>query len=190
MKIYLNNNLISLYMTTVFWDVDTQDEFMAGAGEIIPNLRSLTKYAGKKKITVIASQDHGKSGKLSKIEATSMKSPVNIKHKRYEKHQLKNMLKNRREVIIHKKEYSMLSNPNSDFVMKRLGVKKAVVYGVATDYCVLNTVKDLRERNIDVVLVKDAIAAVDEKKGEKALSEMKKLGIKEVLLHDVIEGRF
>lgn len=181
-------------MTTVFFDVDTQHGFVFrnGAAKILPNLKSLTNYARRNSIKVMASKDNSISENAlkSKIEETSMKNPVEVYNKEYEKHHLKNMLKNRREFLIHKHDYSMLSNPNSEHIIKSLGVKKAVVYGVATDYCVLGTVKDLRRIGIDVALVSDGIAALDYSfgDGEIALDEMRKLGIKEIKTIDVLKG--
>ena len=52
-------------MTTIFWDVDTQHDFMrpdgllyvAGSEEIVPVLRSLTDYAHAHHVPIIASAD-------------------------------------------------------------------------------------------------------------------------------------
>ncbi len=62
--------------------------------------------------------------------------------------------------------------------LQRGNVRRLFVGGLATDYCVLNTVKDARANGFDVILLRDAIRAVDVKPGDgdRAEAEMLKLG--------------
>ncbi len=62
--------------------------------------------------------------------------------------------------------------------LKEDGVRQLFVGGLATDYCVLNSVKDALALGHVVVLLTDAVRAVDVQPGdgERALAEMKKLG--------------
>ena len=59
------------------------------------------------------------------------------------------------------------------------GVTRAVVTGLATDYCVRATALDARKVGLAVLVVTDAVRAVEVKPGdgEKALAEMKAAGI-------------
>ena len=64
---------------------------------------------------------------------------------------------------------------------KRLGsahIQRLFIGGLATDYCVLSTVKDALEGAYKVFLLKDAIRAVNVSPddGEKAIEEMMRLG--------------
>ena len=54
------------------------------------------------------------------------------------------------------------------------GIERVVVCGLATDYCVLNTVLDARTNGFEVLAVLDAMRAVEVKPGdgERALAEM------------------
>lgn len=62
--------------------------------------------------------------------------------------------------------------------LRTLGVKRLLVGGLATDYCVLNTVLDARKEGFDVLLLADAIRAVDVKPGDgdRAEREMRAAG--------------
>jgi nicotinamidase/pyrazinamidase len=57
-------------------------------------------------------------------------------------------------------------------------VNRIVVGGLATDYCVLNTVRDGLRLGFAVLLMEDAVRAVDvqAEDGQRALAEMRRLG--------------
>lgn len=65
-----------------------------------------------------------------------------------------------------------------DTCLKNLGVGRIFVGGLATDYCVLNTVLDGISFGYDVYILTDSIRAVNVKPddGEKALKEMTQKG--------------
>ncbi len=62
--------------------------------------------------------------------------------------------------------------------LRNAGVRRLVVAGLATDYCVLQTVMDALSRDYQVLLPADAIAAVDvhQGDGDRALERMRKAG--------------
>lgn len=62
--------------------------------------------------------------------------------------------------------------------LRRAGVRRLFVGGVATDYCVLNTVRDARAAGFDVVILLDAVRAINANPGdgEHAVAEMLRLG--------------
>jgi nicotinamidase/pyrazinamidase len=59
--------------------------------------------------------------------------------------------------------------------------------GLATDYCVLNTVRDALAEGFEVLLLADAIRAVDVKAGDgaRAQGEMQKLGARTIRYEDL-----
>ena len=70
-------------------------------------------------------------------------------------------------------------NTESD-VMKKRGIRRVFVAGLATDYCVLNSVKDILAEGYEVYVLTDAIRAVNVNPGdgEEALEEMVRGGAK------------
>ena len=74
--------------------------------------------------------------------------------------------------------YSGFDGTNLDFQLKMYGTKRIFVGGLATDYCVLATVRDALKLGFEVYLLTDAIRAVDAHQGdgEKAMAEMVALG--------------
>jgi nicotinamidase/pyrazinamidase len=63
-------------------------------------------------------------------------------------------------------------------------VRRVLVGGLATDYCVLNTVKDAIKNGFEAYLLMDAIRAVNVKPddGARAEDEMRRLGAKPLTL--------
>lgn len=74
--------------------------------------------------------------------------------------------------------YSAFDGTDLDARLRRAGVRRLLVGGLATDYCVLNTVKDARRLGYEVLLLTDAIRAVNvhPDDGRKAEAEMVRAG--------------
>jgi nicotinamidase/pyrazinamidase len=70
-------------------------------------------------------------------------------------------------------------NTESD-VMKKREIRRVFVAGLATDYCVLNSVKDILAEGYEVYVLTDAIRAVNVNPGdgEEALEDMVRGGAK------------
>ena len=71
--------------------------------------------------------------------------------------------------------------------LRRAGIARVFVGGLATDYCVLNTVKDARTQGFDVMLLVDAIRAVNVNPGdaEAAEAEMRQRGARPLRIEQV-----
>ncbi len=196
--------------TVVFFDVDTQVDFMVptgalyvpGAEEIVPNLRKLMRYAQEHHIPVLSSADAhppddpsfaqwpphcvvGTPGQR-RIPETQLAGASVIPN-------LPGAFKQPAEwpgqTILEKQEYDTSTNPNFDTVIASLraalGPAHFVVYGVATEYCVRAAVLALRERKLPVDLVVDAIKPITEQGGRKAIEEMVAAGVRLVKTEDV-----
>lgn len=71
--------------------------------------------------------------------------------------------------------------------LRAIGVNRVFIGGLATDYCVLNTVRDAVEAGFETLLLEDAIRAVEVKPGDgkKAIEEMSDLGATIVALPEI-----
>ncbi|MDH4230221.1 MAG: isochorismatase family protein [Nitrospirota bacterium] len=74
--------------------------------------------------------------------------------------------------------YSGFGGTNLAAILREFGVRRLFVGGLATDYCVLNTVRDALTEDFAVCLLADAVRAVNLKPtdGDAALAEMESLG--------------
>ena len=87
-------------------------------------------------------------------------------------------------IAADKDAYSGFEGTDLDARLRAQGVRRVFVGGLATDYCVLNTVRDARRLGYEVCLLTDAIRAVNVKPddGRKAEEEMRHLGAKSLTL--------
>jgi len=74
--------------------------------------------------------------------------------------------------------YSAFRGTDLTLQLRRLGVEEVWVGGLATDYCVKNTVLDALKQGFRVKALKDAMRAVEVKPGdgERAIAEMQSAG--------------
>ena len=198
----------------VFLDIDTQVDFMVptgslyvpGAEGIIPNLKKLMVYAQEQGIPVLSSADAhlpddpsfaqwpphcviGTPGQR-RIRETQLASPDVIPNRpgafvspgRWSG-----------QTVIEKTEYDVSTNPNFEAILTSLGGSlgqpRFVVFGVATEYCVRGAALALRERGLRVDLVTDAIRAITEEGGRKAVEEMRAAQVHLVKTAEVCAAR-
>ena len=69
------------------------------------------------------------------------------------------------------------ANTEMDQILKRNGVQKVVVYGIATDYCVKATAIDAADAGYKVIVVEGLCRGVAPETSKKAIEEMKAKGI-------------
>jgi nicotinamidase/pyrazinamidase len=82
-----------------------------------------------------------------------------------------------------KEAYSGFQGTDLSDQLHANGVKRVIIGGLATDYCVLNTVNDALAHGFDVVLLTHAIRAVDLNSGDgdRAIASMRERGAR---IHD------
>lgn len=74
--------------------------------------------------------------------------------------------------------YSAFDHTPLAAILREKGVRRLLVGGLATDYCVLATVRDARAAGFEVLLLLDAVRAVNAAPGdgERAVGEMRSAG--------------
>jgi nicotinamidase/pyrazinamidase len=181
----------------VFLDVDTQADFMLPSGrlyvphaeEIIPNLAQLMSWAREHRIPIISSADthaphdpefaqwppHCVAGTPGqrRIPATLFPDAVLVENRPGAFQSPAGWVG---QVIVEKRVYDFTTNVNIEAILASLGQPRFVVFGVATEYCVLSAVLALRKRDLPVAVVRDAIKSISEEEGRKALEEMAAAG--------------
>jgi nicotinamidase/pyrazinamidase len=85
--------------------------------------------------------------------------------------------------------YSAFQNTGLGQALREHGVRRVLVGGLATDYCVLNTVTDALKENFDVLLLIDAVRAVDVHPGDgdAAIATMLAAGAVPVTLEELAD---
>jgi nicotinamidase/pyrazinamidase len=83
--------------------------------------------------------------------------------------------------------YSGFQGTNLDRQLHAARIRRLFIGGLATDYCVLNTVRDALRLGYEVLLLTDAIRAVDVQPGDglRAEEEMTKLGAQRITVEGV-----
>jgi nicotinamidase/pyrazinamidase len=86
--------------------------------------------------------------------------------------------------------YSAFAEPPLDALLGRLGARRLFACGLATEYCVLNTVRDALHRGYEVFLLVDAIRAVNllPEDGAVAVRAMLALGAKALRIDEIEEA--
>ncbi len=179
----------------VFWDVDTQVDFMLpggklyvpGAEKLIPNLKRLVDAAREGKVFLVSSADahtpedeelqqwpphcmRGTPGQ-QKIPETLVQNPYVVPNRAGA--QLPTDFSKISQVIVEKQKLDVFTNPNIGALLERLGRDaEFVVFGVVTEYCVSCAARGLLDRGRRVALVTDALQTLKPEDGQRALEEL------------------
>jgi nicotinamidase/pyrazinamidase len=87
-------------------------------------------------------------------------------------------------IEVDKDGYSGFENPDLNKYLEKLSISRLFIGGLATDYCVFNTVCDALTHNYQVLLLTDAVRAVNvhSQDGEQAINQMIQKGARPVTL--------
>ena len=170
--------------------VDVQNDFLPGGSlavqggdKIIASLNGYVEAAQAKGLSIFATRDWHPPNHCSFKEQGGPWPPHCVANS--EGAQFSSELNLPESTIIISKGTELERDAYSGFegtdLHERLsseGISRVLVGGLATDYCVLNTVKDAIRNGYQVLLLQDAIEAVNvqPKDGEKAMEEMTSLG--------------
>ena len=178
-------------MNTVFFDIDTQIDFLypagalyaPGAESIVETVARLNRHAGAKGIPLISTADAhsendpefrqwpphcvvGTTGQ-QKPASTLLEKRVNIPSA-----PANIDLTGARQIVIEKQTVDCFSNVNLPEILRKLGAGRCVVHGVVTEVCVKHAALGLLALGQQVSVVTDAIRALNEEDGHRALEQI------------------
>ncbi len=184
------NNTYNLTEHDALLVTDIQIDFLpggalpvAGGNEIIPVINDYIQRFEAAKAHVIASRDWHPANHVSFKNQGGPWPPHCVQGTKGAKFSPDLHLPSH-TVIISKatdpkrEAYSAFDSTNLDNQLRQLGVKRLFVCGLATDYCVVNTVLDARKLGFEVVVLMDAAMGINVKPGDvdRAVEAMLKSG--------------
>jgi nicotinamidase/pyrazinamidase len=199
--------------SAVFWDVDTQVDFMLpngklyvpGAEKLIPNLRRLTDAARQGAVLIVGDVDRhtpddpefarfpphclrGTPG-AEKIPETQAGRVLVVPERAGAA--IPADLSEYQQVILEKHTLDVFDNPNTELVLERIrkfmdANAEFYVFGVVTEYCVRLAAKGLLKRGWRVALVRDAIETLNAEDGQKTVAELTSKGARLVTTDEAL----
>jgi nicotinamidase/pyrazinamidase len=182
---------------TVFFDVDTQIDFLLpvgalyvpGAEAIIPMLAQLTEYARARGIAIVSSADahapqdpefrewppHCVAGTLGqrKVPETLLANPVVIPNTGEE---LPQGWDKAAQVIVEKQTTDVFQTRTIGRILAAYPKTRFVMYGVVTEVCVLHAAEGLLKRGAHLDIVTDAVRELDPKRSHLVLHTLRGRG--------------
>jgi nicotinamidase/pyrazinamidase len=170
-------------MSTVFFDVDTQLDFLypagalyvPGAEAIVPQIAALNHYAAEHGIPVVSTVDaHTENDPEFRDWPPHCVAGTAGQHK-----PAATLLEKRTviasspqafdigeagQILLEKQSVDCFTNANLPALLDRLNAKSCVVYGVVTEICVKNAALGLLKSGRKVTLVTDAVRSLDDTK--------------------------
>jgi nicotinamidase/pyrazinamidase len=188
-----------LSRNVIFWEVDTQADFMLpggklyvpGAERLLPNIRKLTDAACQGRVFLVSHgcyhTNHdpeckifpphcvkGTPGSAYVPEALTDKV-ITIPNEPAAA--LPRDLSHYQQILLEKQTLDIFESRHADELVKRLPKDaEFVVFGVVTEYCVRFAAKGLIERGRRVSVVEDAIETLKAEDGQRTGTELQALG--------------
>jgi nicotinamidase/pyrazinamidase len=175
-------------MNTVFFDIDTQWDFLypagalyvPGAERIVPAIARLNRWAAGQGIPVVSTVDahteddpefrawphHCVAGTLGqhKAESTLLEKRVVIPNRSCEV-----SIQGAQQIVLEKQQINMFTAVNWIRVLAELNPRHCIVYGVVTEFCVWQAAVGLLKSGHGVTVVTDAIETLRPEASSQAL---------------------
>ncbi|MCL4402416.1 MAG: isochorismatase family protein [Acidobacteria bacterium] len=177
-------------MRRVFFDIDTQIDFLfpagalyvPGAERLLPAIIQLNRYAVAHGFPLVSDMDAhtendpefrvwpphcvvGTTGQL-KPAATVVDTPVVVPPDAVDLR-----IEGARQILFEKRKLDPFTNPNIHTLLEALRADEYLVYGVVTEYCVRCAALGLLRTGKPVTLVTDAIETLKREDSERTLQE-------------------
>jgi nicotinamidase/pyrazinamidase len=192
----------------VFWDVDTQVDFIApegkfyvaGAEKIIPNIQRLAAWAQSHHVQIISSMDAhlptdaefqeypphclvGTPGQ-KKIAGATLPNHLVIPNRPIDLPDLSAA----DQVIVEKQTLDVFANPNTENLVAQLAAgKEIILYGVVTELCVDKVARALIKRRYRVHVVTDAIQHLNDAAGQATVDNILKNGGRVLTTREIVD---
>ena len=182
-------------MRTVFFDIDSQLDFLypagalyvPGAERIVPAIARLNRFAVEHGFPVVSTTDahtendpefavwphHCVAGAWGqrKAECTLLAKRVVIPNQPCDL-----AVQGAEQIIVEKQTVDVFQAANLGRIVEILGAERCVVYGVVTEICVRYAARGLLKAGKAVTVVTDATKALKNEDGEAALEEICRSG--------------
>jgi nicotinamidase/pyrazinamidase len=177
---------------------DMQKDFLPGGAlpiengdEIIPALNYYIKHFAAAKAPVFASRDWHPADHISFKAQGGPWPPHCVQETSGAKFTAKLKLPNHTRVVSkatnsQKEAYSVFEGTSFARELKALDVKRLFIGGLATDYCVVNTVLDATKLGFETVVLVDATLGINQNPGDvnRAVETMLKNGAEQATAED------
>jgi len=166
-------------MKTVFFDVDTQIDFLypagalyvPGAEKIVEQIAALNRFAGAHSIPLVSTMDaHSEDDPEFKTwpphcvvaTASQQKPEATLLAKRVAVPNTPGLrdLEGAQQFLLEKQTFDCFTNVNLDALLERFAAERYVVYGVVTEICVKLAAFGLLKTGKRVELVSDAVRSL------------------------------
>lgn len=193
----------------VFWEVDTQKDFMLpggnlyvpGAERLLPNIQRLTDAARKDRVFLVSHgcfhveddpefaifPPHCVKGTPGAGFVTEALTENVVTVPNHPTAELPADLAQYQQVLLEKQTLDIFESLHAEKLLKRLGDDaEFVVFGVVTEFCVRLAAKGLLDRGRGVFVVEDAIETLNAQDGQRTISELKASGARFVTTDQAI----
>lgn len=185
-------------MKTVFFDIDTQLDFVFPAGalyvpdaeKIVPAIARLNQYAATVVSTTCAHEEddaeflewppHCIMGTIGQMKPQSTLLADRTVVPNYPSD-----IKLARQIILQKQQLNLFTNPNLPKLLDMLGADEYVVYGVVTEHCVGFAALGLLDTGKPVTLVTDAIRSLRDEDAARTLQAFAAAGGKRSTVSEI-----
>lgn len=167
--------------------VDVQRDFLPGGAlavpagdEVVPVLAALCRAFSAAHLPVVASRDWHPADHCSFRDQGGPWPPHCIAHTRGAEldpglHLPPDARIVDKAVATDRDAYSAFEGTDLAAWLNDHRVRRLFIGGLATDYCVLNTAADAIRYGFDVVLVEDAMRAIDNEAGRRAIASLREM---------------
>lgn len=199
-------------MKTVFFDVDTQVDFLfpggalyvPGSETIVRSLGKLARFAAANQIQIISTADahsendpefkvwrpHCVVGTTGQQKAghTLLDRVLVLKSAPGSLDAIRAQVEDAPQILVEKQNLDCFTNPNLRPLLDVLGAERYVVYGVATEHCVRHAAFGLLDTGARIELVTDATATMNDSESRELLLTFHAQGIHLTTTAEVTRG--